>query len=249
MVFPFLAQESRGVRVREAELDTLAEAVTPRTSLVAVSAVQSADGRLADLDALEAAASATGAKVLLDTHPGRRLAARRRRPLRLHGLRGLQVAAGPARHLLLHGAAGSREHAAAAYGRLVRRCLAVGQHLRRAAATGAHDARRFDVSPAWHSWVGQAASLDLLSAVGSDALHEHALGLANRFRAAARPPRRRTRRSSACRCSRAARSGSTRAGVAASVRAGRLRLSFHVNNTMDDVERVVAALTERGNAP
>src|SRR4051812_5754247 len=67
MVFPFLAPRARGVGVREVELEHLAETVTSRTTLVAVSAVQSADGRVADLDTLAAASSATGAKVLLDT--------------------------------------------------------------------------------------------------------------------------------------------------------------------------------------
>lgn len=65
--FPFLAQSGRGVRVREVPLERIADAVTPRTTLVAVSAVQSADGRLTDLDALHAATEAAGAKMLLDT--------------------------------------------------------------------------------------------------------------------------------------------------------------------------------------
>ncbi len=67
IVFPFLAQAGRGVTVREVPLSDLADAVSPGTALVAVSAVQSADGRLADLDALTAASAATGARVLLDT--------------------------------------------------------------------------------------------------------------------------------------------------------------------------------------
>jgi len=67
IVFPFLAQARRGVLVRQVALEQLAEAVSPRTALVAVSAVQSADGRLADLDALTEACTATGTRVLLDT--------------------------------------------------------------------------------------------------------------------------------------------------------------------------------------
>jgi selenocysteine lyase/cysteine desulfurase len=67
ILFPFYAQSGRGIRVREAPLDRLAECVTSRSTLVAVSAVQSADGRVADLDALHAASRATGARVLLDT--------------------------------------------------------------------------------------------------------------------------------------------------------------------------------------
>ena len=67
ILFPFHAQSGRGIRVREVPLDRIAECVTSRTTLVAVSAVQSADGRVADLDALHAASRATGARVLLDT--------------------------------------------------------------------------------------------------------------------------------------------------------------------------------------
>ncbi len=67
IVFPFLAQAGRDVVVREVPLDQLAEAVTARTALVTVSAVQSADGQIADLDALEQVCAATGTRVLLDT--------------------------------------------------------------------------------------------------------------------------------------------------------------------------------------
>ena len=46
----------------------------------------------------------------------------------------------------------------------------------------ADGARRFDVSPAWFSWVGQAPALELLLDVGVDTIHAHNVGLANRFR-------------------------------------------------------------------
>ena len=61
VTFPLRAQAGRGVKVREVPLERLAESVTADTTLVAVSAVQSADGRLADLDALARAADAYGA--------------------------------------------------------------------------------------------------------------------------------------------------------------------------------------------
>ncbi|HMD25815.1 MAG TPA: aminotransferase, partial [Streptosporangiaceae bacterium] len=67
ILFPFLAQTGRGVSVREVPLERICDSVTPRTTLVAVSAVQSANGRVIDLDALHAATEATGTKVLLDT--------------------------------------------------------------------------------------------------------------------------------------------------------------------------------------
>ena len=63
ILFPLLAQEARGVQVRFAPLESLAESVDAATDLVAVSAVQSSDGRLADLDAIAAAAAHHGARV------------------------------------------------------------------------------------------------------------------------------------------------------------------------------------------
>jgi selenocysteine lyase/cysteine desulfurase len=67
ILFPSYAQSGRGIRIREVPLDRIAECMTSRTTLVAVSAVQSADGRVADLDALHAASRATGVRVLLAT--------------------------------------------------------------------------------------------------------------------------------------------------------------------------------------
>ena len=49
LVFPFLVHADRGVTVRHVPLDRLAASVGPRTTLVAYSAVQSADGRIADV--------------------------------------------------------------------------------------------------------------------------------------------------------------------------------------------------------
>lgn len=54
------------LKVRSVPLESLADAVRPETALVAVSAVQSADGRLADLAAVRAAARAHGARTLVD---------------------------------------------------------------------------------------------------------------------------------------------------------------------------------------
>ena len=54
------------MRVREAPLHRPAEAIGPDTTLVADSAVQSADGALADLAAIRAAAAEHRAKTLVD---------------------------------------------------------------------------------------------------------------------------------------------------------------------------------------
>ncbi|MGO9885334.1 MAG: aminotransferase class V-fold PLP-dependent enzyme, partial [Solirubrobacteraceae bacterium] len=63
LLFPLLAA---GCDVRTIPLKRLADAVDSRTDLVAVSAVQSADGRLADLDAISSAAASYDALTLVD---------------------------------------------------------------------------------------------------------------------------------------------------------------------------------------
>jgi selenocysteine lyase/cysteine desulfurase len=242
MVFPFLAQRARGVRVREVELDQLADAVTRRTTLVAVSAVQSADGRVADLDALAAASSATGAKVLLDTTQAvgwLPVDAGRFAYTVCGGYKWLLAPRGTCFFTIQEGLEGELlPHSAGWYAGAFPWDSIYGGPLRLAA-----DARRFDVSPAWLSWVGQAPALELLTAVGTPALHEHALGLANRFRAAVGLPAGNSAIVSLP-LAPDAEERLRRADVAASVRAGRLRLAFHLNNTADDVERVVAALSD-----
>ena len=64
--FPSLAHADRGVVLREVPLEQLHEVDGP-VDLFAVSAVQSAGGRLVDLPAVLAAAQAYGSQVLLDT--------------------------------------------------------------------------------------------------------------------------------------------------------------------------------------
>ncbi|HYJ74267.1 MAG TPA: aminotransferase class V-fold PLP-dependent enzyme, partial [Kineosporiaceae bacterium] len=240
MVFPFLAQRARGVRVREVELEHLAEAVTARTALVAVSAVQSADGRVADLDALAAASSATGAKVLLDTTQAvgwLPVDAGRFAYTVCGGYKWLLAPRGTCFFTMQEGRDEDLlPHAAGWYAGASPWDSIYGAPLRLAPG-----ARRFDVSPAWQSWVGQAPALELLTGVGAAALHEHALGLANRFRAALDLPAGNSAIVSLP-FARDAGERLGRAGVAASVRAGRLRLAFHVNNTVDDVDLVAAAL-------
>jgi selenocysteine lyase/cysteine desulfurase len=66
-VWSVVTVRGRGIRIREVPLDRLAECMTSCATLVAVSAVQSADGRVADLDSLHAASRVTGVRVLLDT--------------------------------------------------------------------------------------------------------------------------------------------------------------------------------------
>jgi selenocysteine lyase/cysteine desulfurase len=108
----------------------------------------------------------------------------------------------------------------------------------------ASDARRLDVSPAWQVWVGTEAALDLLVDVGADELHRHALGLANRFRdGVGLPPGDSAIVSLAT--DDEVPDLLARHRIAAAGRAGRLRLSFHLNN--DDADADLAARVLAGH--
>jgi selenocysteine lyase/cysteine desulfurase len=240
IVFPFLAQARRGVLVRQVALEHLAEAVSPRTALVAVSAVQSADGRIADLDALTEACAATGTRVLLDTTQAvgwLPVDARRFAYTTGGGYKWLLAPRGTCFFTVQPDLADELiPHTAGWYAGRERWDSLYGGPLRLAG-----DARRFDVSPAWHSWVAQAPALDLLTAIGPAVLHAHALALANRFRAVVGLPQGDSAIVSV------AADPSTphrleRAGVIGSVRTGRLRLAFHVNNTTIDADQAADAV-------
>jgi len=242
IVFPFLAQAHRGVVVRQVPLERLVESISPQTTLVAVSAVQSADGRLVDLDALARACAATGARVLLDTTQAvgwLPVDASRFAYTTGGGYKWLLAPRGTCFFTVSPDVQEELiPHAAGWYAGEDRWDSLYGEPLRLAG-----DARRFDVSPAWHSWVAQAPALDLLAEIGPVALHAHALGLANRFRSAVGLPP-----GDSAIVSVVADPGTAdrleRAGVAGSVRAGRLRLALHVNNTTIDVDRAADVVTD-----
>jgi selenocysteine lyase/cysteine desulfurase len=235
-----MAQAARGVRVLEVPLDHLPDAVSPATTLIAVSAVQSANGRLARLDQLTEAAADAGADVLLDTTQATGwlpVDAGRFAYTVGGGYKWLLAPRGTSFFTVRPDRMDSLvPHTGGWYAGADVWTSIYGGPLRLA-----EDARRFDVSPAWHSWVGQAASLDLLCEVGVATLHSHAVGLANRFRmSVGGPPGDSAIVSLDVTDDAADRLRS--AGVTASVRAGRLRLSFHVHNTEDDADRAAEVL-------
>jgi selenocysteine lyase/cysteine desulfurase len=241
ILFPFYVQAARGVTVREVPLERVADAVTTRTALVSVSAVQSADGRVLDLDALSAACAATGTRVLLDT---------------TQAVGWLPVDAGRFAYTVTGGYKWLLAPRGAAYFTIAPELLdeltphhagwyagakpwasIYGGPLRLAA-----DARRFDVSPAWHCWVAAAPALELLADLGVDELRGNAVGLTNRFRAGVGlAPGDSAIVSLAV--SEDAAAAMRAARVVGSMRAGRLRLSFHVSTSESDVDRAIEVLS------
>lgn len=240
-LFPFLAHADRGVAVECVPAARLAEAIDARTTLVALSAVQSATGEVADLEAVLAAARHHGALVCLDATQAVGWLA-----LDTVGPRVDVLVAGAYKWMMsprgtafmavseeltermrpLHAGWYAGEDVHASY---------YGPPLRLATS-----ARRFDISPAWHPWVGTAPALALIEQLGVEAIGAHDVGLANRFRAGLDLPASNSAIVSTDWPDAAARL--TRAGVLTAVRAGSLRASFHCYTTEADVDLALTAL-------
>jgi selenocysteine lyase/cysteine desulfurase len=240
LLFPFLAQAERGVTVDLVPLDALAAAIDGRTAVVAFSAVQSADGRIADLDGIAAAAAAHGARTYVDATQAcgwLPLDAGRFDYVVAAGYKWLLGPRGTA-FMAIRPEAAERlvPHLAGWYAGEVPMSTLYGGPLRVAAS-----ARRFDVSPAWLSWVGHAPALALLEEIGIEAVRAYDVGLANRFRAGlALAPGESAIVS--VEGDEAAAARLRRAGVMAAGRGGLLRFSFHLSTTPGDVDRALAAL-------
>ena len=240
LLFPLLAQEARGVRVRLVALDELAEAVGTGTGLVAVSAVQSSDGRMADLDAIADAAAHHGARTLVD-------ATQACGWLPLDAARFDHVVCAGYKWLLAPRGTGffcarpeARErltpHLAGWYAADPPMANLYGGPLRLGA-----DAKALDISPAWMSWVGQAPALELLEAVGIEAVHAHDTALAARFRAGlALEPSGSAIVSLDLPAEAADRLAAARVRCAG--RGGLTRFSFHLANSEADVDRALEVL-------
>ena len=247
ILFPFYAQAGRGIRVREVPLERIADAITSRTTLVAVSAVQSADGRVADLDALHAASRATGARVLLDTTQAAGwlpVNASRFAYTACGGYKWLLSPKGTAYFTISPALINDlTPHHAGWYAGQDPWSSIYGSPLRLAS-----DARRFDLSPAWHAWVAAAPAVQLLTQVGTQPLHQHALGLANRFRAAIGLEPADSAIVSLAADGDAADT-MTAARIKASARAGHLRLSFHISASDHDADLAAGLLRPHLTSP
>jgi selenocysteine lyase/cysteine desulfurase len=238
-LFAFLVQEQRGVRVTTVAPDRLAEAIDARTDVVAFSAVQMTSGEVADLDAIVAAARHHGARTVLDATQGcgwLPLDAARFDAVVASGYKWLTAPRGTAWMSIAEDWSEQIvPNAAGWYAGADVHASYFGPPLRLAS-----DARRFDTSPAWFSWVGAQPALELLNRIGVGAVHEHDVTLANRFRAGlGMAP------SNSAIVSVASDGGAQRlerAGIVAALRDGRLRASWHLYNTEADVDAALDAL-------
>jgi selenocysteine lyase/cysteine desulfurase len=105
----------------------------------------------------------------------------------------------------------------------------------------ATDARRFDTSPAWVSWVGAQPALEGIEKLGVENIRDHDVRLANRLSEGLELEPSNSAIVSVDIDD--AERKLKRAGIRASVRAGRIRLSCHVYTTDKDVDEALTTLT------
>jgi selenocysteine lyase/cysteine desulfurase len=234
------------LKVRIVPLERLAESVRPGTALVAVSAAQSADGRVADLPALREAARAHGARTYVDFSQAAgwlpmeagaydyTVCTTFKWLLGPHGAAFLVVPEdfGGLRPVLAGWVAGENPWDSC-YGPV---------------AELAHSARRFDVSPALFTYAGLRHSLALIEELGVDVVQAHDLALADRFRAGLatlghEPVPAPSSAIVSVPGLGVKQPGLSAAGIEVSNRAGNLRAAFHLYNTEADVDRILDVLS------
>ncbi|MFJ3901779.1 aminotransferase class V-fold PLP-dependent enzyme [Streptomyces sp. NPDC090025] len=230
------------LRIRYAPLERLADEVRPDTALVAFSAVQSADGRTADLTAIRAAATAHGARTLLD-------ATQSAGWLPLHAGEWDFTVSGGYKYLLCPRGASFLTVTAEAQDALlpIHAGWVTGEELwvnsYGPVRELARSASRFDEPPAFLSYHGAARSLALLEEIGIERIEAHDKALAARFRAGVAGlghPAVADDSTVVGVPGLGDRADALReAGVLLSARAGNLRASFHLYNTTADVDHAL----------
>lgn len=242
MVYPFMAQADRGLQVRHVPLDDLATAVSQGCDLVAFSLAQSADGLLADSEAVRAAAAAQGALTFCDLTQATGwldVDASTYDITTCTAYKWLCSPRGTAFTTMTPQAAERLTpiHAGWYAGESVfSSCYGPQMEL-------ARDARRFDISPAWLCWAGTVPSLQMFTELGPGVARGHGAGLADALRERlGHAPQGRPVLSlpdpDGVLADRLTAAGCTVAG-----RAGLVRIAFHLWNDQDDVELAARVLT------
>ncbi|WP_406311424.1 aminotransferase class V-fold PLP-dependent enzyme [Streptomyces sp. NBC_00114] len=235
-----------GLKVRIVPLERIAESVRPGTALVAVSAAQSADGRVADLSAIREAAREHGARTYVDASQAAGwldFDADAYDYSACVGFKWLVCPRGVA-FLVVPEDMGGLTPLFAGW--------VAGEHPWDTCYGPidelAHSARRFDESPALFSYAGARRSLELLEELGTDAVRAHDLALADRFRAGLASLGHQPVPSPGSPIVAVPGLGRRQgelsgAGVEVSDRAGNLRAAFHLYNTSADVDRLLDVLS------
>ena len=239
--FPFAVQAARGVTVTELPADELI-ATAADYDVVTVSVVQSATGEVLDVAGLRAAVAGTDTVTVLD--------ATQAVGWKVLDLGWADVTAAAVYKWLLapRGTAWMSlsdrvsglitPHLANWYASEQPWSSIYGLPLRLA-----EDARRFDTSPAWFGVFGAGLTMPWLASLDRHDVEAHCLGLATRLRAEFDLPKVESAIVSLPFPDAATAAGRlTAAGIRASVRAGAVRVAFHLYNTEDDLQLLLDAL-------
>lgn len=235
--FPFAAQAVRGVTITELDSDELVTSASDY-DVVTASLVQSANGAVLDIDALRENVAGTDTLTVIDVTQAvgwKRVELPWADVTVAAVYKWLLAPRGTAWMSLSDRVAGSMiPHAANWYAGQEPWSTIYGLPLRLAG-----NARRFDVSPTWFSSLGSGLTLPWLASLDRDAIEAHSLGLARRLRAELQLP---PEDSAIVSIPTAAADELGRAGIRASVRAGAVRVGFHLYNTDDDLDRLLDVL-------
>ncbi|ACU54386.1 aminotransferase class V [Acidimicrobium ferrooxidans DSM 10331] len=242
-VFPWLViAQRRQLDLRFVPVGSLARATAEGADVVSFSLVQSATGEVADLDAIVDAAESVDARVFVDATQALGwlpVDATRVDAVVVSGYKWLLAPRGVAAMATSDRVRASMEPLYANWyaGEPIPTSL-YGPPLRLAP-----DARRFDPSPAWFSWVGAVAALELLDEVGIDAIWAHDTDLAAAFRTMLGLPEPTVPSAIVSVALDRAPSDLT---TKISFRDGRARVSFHLYNDLADAETLAAELAPFG---
>jgi selenocysteine lyase/cysteine desulfurase len=238
--FPFAAQAGRGVTITELSADELVSAAAD-FDVVAASLVQSANGAVLDTDALRESVAATDTLTVIDITQAigwKRVdvawadvtaTAVYKWLLAPRGTAWMSLSDRVSRMMTPHAANwyAGEEPWQSIYGLPLRL---------------ADSARRFDASPTWFSALGAGLTLPWLASLDRAAVEAHALGLANRLRAELQLPQQDSAIVSIPIADASLKL--QRAGIRAAVRAGAVRVGFHLYNNENDLDRLLEALKD-----
>ena len=249
VLYPFLERERKGdLELRVVAPENLLESIDSSVRLVATSHVQSADGRVADVEAITAAAHSVGARVYVDaTHSVGTL------PVNVSALHADYVSNAAYKWLccprgvaFLHVSGDCLD--------LITPLTASWRGNRRPyidiyrfPSDLASDTRRLDVSLAWHAWVGARESLRVLEEIGEEMRYTSGIDAAGAFcEAAGLPPPAAT---IVCPKIDHEQKGLVEerlreASIKFAMRDDGPRLSFHVYNTTEEASRTGEILRE-----
>ena len=244
VLYPLLvAQQARGIVVRRAPFEHLAEAVGSQTKLVACSLVQSQSGRTIDLARVLEAAEGAGARTLIDATHGVPFV-----PVQIERVDYLVCAA--YKHLLCPRGVAFL-YVRRAWWSDVPPILANWRsardpygHFYGGELDLAGTAARFDVSLAWFPWLGASVSLDLLTTWQRSGHLQQVNELARRLARNLDLPQPISTVLSVPVQEDAERVRASLAeqGIRGAVRAGSVRLAPHVYNTRDEIDRAAQVL-------